>query len=232
MSISSRCHPFATRESSAAQQVASCANDAKRGQTPDAASRARDLGHLAAAILSGTEIRSGTRDGKTGTQDWSSGRRAPTATALRREPRPSGGYASANGAWRPWWAEPPPLAAATVLLWSDSLVILKQGGVRPVGRQIQFAKKAPEAKELRQRAGAWLKELRARAGLSQIQLAEHLGLKYYTFVSQVENGFGRVPTESMEAWARALAVEPSAFARRLLSFYDPELHRLLFEVKE
>jgi len=41
-----------------------------------------------------------------------------------------------------------------------------------------------------------------------------------------------VPTESMEAWARTLGVEPSAFARRLLSYYDPELHRLLFEVKK
>jgi hypothetical protein len=47
----------------------------------------------------------------------------------------------------------------------------------------------------------------------------------------VENGFGRVPTESMEAWGRALGVEPPAFARQLLSFYDPELHRLLFEVE-
>ena len=101
-----------------------------------------------------------------------------------------------------------------------------------MARHIEFANKAVEAKELRRRAGPWLKELRARAGLSHIELAERLGLKYYTFVSQVENGFGRVPTESMEAWARALAVEPSAFARRLLSCYDPELHRLLFEVKE
>ena len=67
--------------------------------------------------------------------------------------------------------------------------------------------------------------------MSQLQLAERLDLKYYTFVSQVENGFGRVPTESMEAWARALGVEPPAFARQLLSFYDPELHRLLFEVE-
>ena len=101
-----------------------------------------------------------------------------------------------------------------------------------MARQIQFAKKAPEAKELRRRAGAWLKELRACAGLSQIQLAERLGLKYYTFISQVENGFGRVPTESLEAWARALGIEPSAFARELLTYYDPELHRLLFEVKK
>ena len=71
--------------------------------------------------------------------------------------------------------------------------------------------------------------LRAQAGLSQVDLAQALGLRYYTFVSQVENGFGRVPTESLEAWARALGVEPSAFARELLSHYEPELHRLLFK---
>lgn len=94
-----------------------------------------------------------------------------------------------------------------------------------------FAKQLPEAKRLRREAGVWLKELRAQAGMSQIDLAGRLGLKYYTFISQVENGFGRVPTESMEAWAVALGVEPSSFARKLLAFYDPELYRLLFEVK-
>jgi transcriptional regulator with XRE-family HTH domain len=96
---------------------------------------------------------------------------------------------------------------------------------------MRFAKAAPEAKQQRKQAGNWLKQLRADAGLSQVELAGRLGLKYYTFVSQVENGFGRVPTESMETWARALGTDPSAFARRLVSFYDPELHRLLFEVK-
>lgn len=97
---------------------------------------------------------------------------------------------------------------------------------------MQFAKATPEAKELRRQAGTWLKSLRASAGLSQIELAERLGFKYYTFVSQVENGFGRVPTETMEAWARAIGADPSEFAQKLLSYYDPELHRLLFEVKQ
>jgi transcriptional regulator with XRE-family HTH domain len=97
---------------------------------------------------------------------------------------------------------------------------------------MQFAKAAPEAKILRKKAGAWLKELRAKAGLSQIELAERLGLKYYTFISQVENGFGRVPTESMEAWAAALGVNAKDFARELISYYDPELHRLLFGKKQ
>jgi transcriptional regulator with XRE-family HTH domain len=101
-----------------------------------------------------------------------------------------------------------------------------------MGAKMQFARTEAPTKESRKRAGAWLKELRARAGLSQIQLAEQLGFKYYTFVSQVENGFGRVPTDSLEAWARALGANPSDFAKRLLSFYEPELYRLLYEVKK
>ena len=68
--------------------------------------------------------------------------------------------------------------------------------------------------------------------MSQVELAQILGLRYYTFVSQVENGFGRVPTDSIEAWAEALGVDPSDFAKRLLSFYEPELHRLLYEAKK
>jgi transcriptional regulator with XRE-family HTH domain len=97
---------------------------------------------------------------------------------------------------------------------------------------MQFAKAGTEAKQLRKQAGTWLKDLRAQAGLSQVELAQRLGLKYYTFISQVENGFGRVPTESMEGWATALGVDASDFARELLSYYDPELHRLLFGNKQ
>ena len=97
---------------------------------------------------------------------------------------------------------------------------------------MQIAKAETPSKHLRKQAGTWLKELRARAGLSQIQLAAMLSFKYYTFISQVENGFGRVPVESMEAWANALGADPSEFAKRLLSFYEPELYRLLYEVKK
>src|SRR5262245_59259513 len=82
--------------------------------------------------------------------------------------------------------------------------------------RIQFARTAPEAREQRRQAGAWLKQLRARAGLSQIELAERLGFKYYTFVSQVENGFGRVPTESLGAGARRQAFDFRAAASVVL----------------
>ncbi len=100
-----------------------------------------------------------------------------------------------------------------------------------MGAATHFARKTQNAKQLRKDAGMWLKELRQRAGLSQIELAARLELKYYTFISQIETGYGRVPTETMEAWAKALGVKPTEFARRLLSFYDPDLYRLLFGEK-
>ena len=92
-------------------------------------------------------------------------------------------------------------------------------------------KAVPEARLLRKQAGDWLKQRRSEAGLSQVDLAARLGLKYYTFISQVENGFSRVPTETMEAWATQLGLDPSAFAKHLLVYYEPELHRLLFGTK-
>ena len=93
---------------------------------------------------------------------------------------------------------------------------------RPAG------KPAPEGKQLRKLAGDWLKQRRADAELSQADLAARLGLKYYTFISQVENGFSRVPTEIMGAWASELGLEPAPFARHLLMYYEPEMYRLLF----
>jgi transcriptional regulator with XRE-family HTH domain len=93
----------------------------------------------------------------------------------------------------------------------------------------QRAKTAADMRQLRKDAGKWLKDQRLIAGLSQMDLSNSLGLKYYTFISQVENGFGRVPSASMERWARALGIPPALFARTLLGYYDPDLYRLLFE---
>ena len=97
---------------------------------------------------------------------------------------------------------------------------------------MQIANAEPQTKLRKKKAGSWLKELRGQAGLSQMELASILGLKYYTFVSQVESGFVRVPVESIGAWAEALGANPSQFAKQLLSIYEPEWHRLLFEVRK
>jgi transcriptional regulator with XRE-family HTH domain len=88
--------------------------------------------------------------------------------------------------------------------------------------------RAAATKSLRQEAGRWLKAAREARGLTQAQLAEQVGLRYYTFVSQVESGMGRVPIETQGAWALAVGLDPAEFARVLLRYYEPELHRLLF----
>lgn len=90
------------------------------------------------------------------------------------------------------------------------------------------AAKAAQLKRLRREAGQWLKAAREAAGLTQADLAATLGLRYYTFISQVESGVGRVPVEQQGAWAEALGLDAGEFARTLLRHYEPELNRLLF----
>ena len=92
--------------------------------------------------------------------------------------------------------------------------------------------RAAETKTLRREAGRWLKAAREEAGLTQADIAQRLGLRYYTFVSQVESGVGRVPIEMQQAWAEALGLDPGEFARTLLRQYEPELYRLLFNAGE
>lgn len=85
-----------------------------------------------------------------------------------------------------------------------------------------------EVQELRQRAGRWLKELREKRGLSQRQLAELTDTEYYTFISQLETGRGRIPPDRYRSWAEALGVPARQFVRELLAYYDPVTFDILF----
>ena len=82
--------------------------------------------------------------------------------------------------------------------------------------------------QLRNQAGEWLRELRERRGLSQRQLAQKVGNEYHTFISQVENGRGRIPPDGYLIWASALGVEPREFVRALMSYYDPATYNIVF----
>src|SRR5258708_20942196 len=85
-----------------------------------------------------------------------------------------------------------------------------------------------EVQDLRRHGGRWLKEKREHAGLSQRELAERVGAEYYTFISQLEAGRGRIPPDRYLHWAEALGVEPRYFVRTLLRYYDPVTHAILF----
>jgi transcriptional regulator with XRE-family HTH domain len=81
---------------------------------------------------------------------------------------------------------------------------------------------------LRFKAGRWLRELRNEHGLSQRELARLVGVREAAFISQLENGKGRIPPDRYLIWADALGVEPREFARKLMSYYDPVTYDIIF----
>ena len=85
-----------------------------------------------------------------------------------------------------------------------------------------------EVKALRCEAGLWLKSLREKRGLSQRQLATQVGIDYYTFISQLETGRGRIPPDRYEAWAKALGIGSYELVYNLMQYYDPISFRILF----
>lgn len=89
-----------------------------------------------------------------------------------------------------------------------------------------------EAKEQRATCGLWLKALRESQGLSQRDLADRLSLDYYTFISQLENGRGKIPAHRYAEWATALGQEPKAFVKTLLRYYEPLTYQILFSDEE
>jgi transcriptional regulator with XRE-family HTH domain len=86
--------------------------------------------------------------------------------------------------------------------------------------------------ELRKEAGLWLRARREDLGLSQRELARRVNMEYYTFISQIESGRGRVPAERLEDWAGALELEPRDLAKTLMQYYDPYMYRLIFPAPE
>ncbi len=86
-----------------------------------------------------------------------------------------------------------------------------------------------ENKEQRAIFGHWLKSLREAEGLSQRDLADRLALDYYTFISQLENGRGKIPAHRYGEWAAALGQDPRSFVRTLLRYYEPLTYQILFE---
>lgn len=90
----------------------------------------------------------------------------------------------------------------------------------------------PDVQELRRAGGIWLRGLREKCGLSQRDLARLVGAEYYTFISQLETGRGRVPPDRYRVWASALQVDPKLFVKQLLSYYDPITYGILFGDQE
>ena len=85
-----------------------------------------------------------------------------------------------------------------------------------------------ETIELRKDGGQWLKSLRETKGLSQRKLADLIGTDYYTFISQLETGRGRIPPDRYRVWSEALGIDQREFVKNVLKFYDPITFEILF----
>ena len=58
-------------------------------------------------------------------------------------------------------------------------------------------------------------------------MADRLGIKHYSYLSQIETGLSRPPMGKLQAWAKTLDVDPTEFAEQIISFYEPALYRML-----
>ena len=78
------------------------------------------------------------------------------------------------------------------------------------------------------KAAHGFEQRREAAGLSQRELAERVEVGYYTFVSQIEAGRGRIPSERYSIWASALDMDARDFVRRIMAYYEPTTYEILF----
>jgi DNA-binding XRE family transcriptional regulator len=104
------------------------------------------------------------------------------------------------------------------------------GGSRGRGRDHEDKRSAVASKKLRKAGGLHLKALREAASLTQRDLADQVGLRYYTFISQLENGTGRVPPDLYWKFADAFGIDVAEFTKSMLRYYDPFTFKALFGV--
>ena len=94
--------------------------------------------------------------------------------------------------------------------------------------RVQSQKETSTIAELRKEAGVWLRSKREEAGFSQRELAAKVGFEYYTFISQIESGRGKLPADRYESYAEALDVQPREFATTMLRYNDPHIYGMIF----
>lgn len=90
------------------------------------------------------------------------------------------------------------------------------------------AKKKKVDSENRWEFGQFLKRCRNSKGYTQPQMAEAVGQNYFTVISQIENGSGKIPTTDIHLWAEALGVPTPDLAKAYVKAYDRPLFEALF----
>lgn len=98
--------------------------------------------------------------------------------------------------------------------------------------KVIFDAKDRDSTARRKELGKWLKALRNSKEWTQVEAAQRLGYEWFTFISQVEGGYARIPTDAWEKWADVYDVDVSDFCLRLLKAYDPALLKIVKHIKQ
>lgn len=80
----------------------------------------------------------------------------------------------------------------------------------------------------KKQSGSFIRRLRTERDITQRDLAEKLGLKFYSFISQIETGASTVPPALYVPLAEALEQDRDAFVLRMLVWNEPEIYAALF----
>jgi transcriptional regulator with XRE-family HTH domain len=76
--------------------------------------------------------------------------------------------------------------------------------------------------------GEYIRELRIASGLTQVDLADAIGVRNKQMVSAIETGRINVPPERIEPLAEALGVNLKTFGRSLLRYQNPWLYAAIW----
>lgn len=85
-----------------------------------------------------------------------------------------------------------------------------------------------ETVERNRLVGKRIAHQRKNLGMTQKQLADALGLPYYTFISQVETGQATLPPSLWQKVASVLLMDPIDFSVQCLLVNEPEIYKQLF----
>lgn len=87
---------------------------------------------------------------------------------------------------------------------------------------------SPETISRNLKIGQRIAAQRKSLGMTQKALADHLGLTYYTFISQLETGQATLPPALWRDMATVLMMDPLDFAIDCLEVTQPEVYKQLF----
>lgn len=77
--------------------------------------------------------------------------------------------------------------------------------------------------------GSFVKEKRIEAGLKQKDLADLIGLEYYTLISSIELGYTTIPPAHWRTIAKALNLDLNTWLTKCLFEMYPEIYSALFD---